>query len=167
MRKKMIGALVLAVIAAAAITQTDVLAQAPANPADTVKTRQDVMESLYPKYYRSFVQVARGESTNIAAIPETARAASADVRKIPSLFPPGTGRESGLKTRAKPEIWSQRADFEATAAKLAEETDKLGQIAARGNLDEVKAQVAVVGQACAGCHGGPVKSGGKFRFEAE
>ena len=163
MRKTMIGALVLGAIAAAAIAQTDVLAQSA--PADTVKTRQDLMESFWPKYYRSFVQVARGESTDIASIPETARQASAEVRKIPSLFPPGTGREAVPTTRAKPEIWSQRADFEATAAKLAEETDKLGQIAARGNLDEVKAQVAVIGQACAGCHGGPTKSGGKFRFE--
>jgi cytochrome c556 len=163
MRKTMIGALVLGVIAAAAIAQSDVLAQA--NPAEAVKARQDLMKSLFPNHYRAFIQVARGESTDIASLPEKARAASADVRKIPSLFPPGTGREAVPTTRAKPEIWSQRADFEATAAKLVEETDKLGQIAARGNLDEVKAQVAVVGQACAGCHGGPTKSGGKFRFE--
>lgn len=163
MRKTMIGALVLGAIAGTAITQGGVLAQA--NPAETVKARQDLMESFWTKYYRSFVQVARGESTDIASIPETARQASAEVRKIPSLFPPGTGKDAVPKTRAKPEIWSQRADFEATAAKLAEETDKLGQIAARGNLDEVKAQVAVIGQACAGCHGGPTKSGGKFRFE--
>ena len=165
MRKTMIGALVLGVMAAAAIARTDALAQA--NPADTVKARQDLMESFYPTYFIGFVKVARGESTDIASIPEKARQAAAAVRKIPSLFPPGTGREAVPKTRAKPEIWSQRADFEATAAKLAEETDKLGQIAARGNLDEVKAQVGVIGQACAGCHGGPDKSGGKFRFEEQ
>jgi len=165
MRMKMVGALVLGAIAAAAIAGTEVLAQA--SPAETVKTRQDLMESFYPKYYRGFVQVSRGQSTDIASIPEKAKEAAAEVRKIPSLFPPGTGRDAGLKTRAKPEIWSERAEFEANAAKLATETEKLGDIAKGGDIEAVKAQVAVVGQACAACHGGPTKSGGKFRFEEE
>jgi cytochrome c556 len=163
MRTRMFGALVLGVIAAAAVAQTDVLAQA--NPAEAAKARKDLMESLWPNYYRGFVQIARGESTDIASVPEKAQQAAAAVRRIPSLFPPGSGREAVPTTRAKPEIWSQRAEFEATAAKLAEETDRLGEIAKGGNLDAVKAQVAAVGQACAGCHGGPTKSGGKFRAE--
>jgi cytochrome c556 len=165
MRKKMIGALVLGVIAAAAIVHTDVLAQAPATPADAVKARQDLMKGLFPNHYRAFVQVARGESTDIASLPQKAQAASAEVRKIPSLFPPGSGKDAVPATRAKPEVWSQRAEFDAAVAKLAEETDKLGQIAARGNIDEVKTQVAAVNQACTACHGGPAKSGGKFRAE--
>ena len=39
-------------------------------------------------------------------------------------------------------------------------------LAARsGNLDAVKAQWLKVAEACGACHGGPAKSGGKFRFE--
>jgi cytochrome c556 len=167
MRKKVIGALVLGVMAAAAIA-TDVAAQAPAapaTPAEAVKARKDFMNGLWTNYYRGFVQVARGESTDLAAVSDKAQEAAAAVRRIPSLFPAGSGPDVVPGTRAKPEVWSQRAEFEAAAAKLADETAKLGDIAKGGNLDATKAQVAVVGQACAGCHGGPAKSGGKFRTE--
>jgi len=165
MQMKIVGALVLGLVTAAAIG-IPVLAQQMA-PADAVKARQDLMKGLFPNHFRAFVAIARGESTDIASLPEKTQLAVAEVRKLPALFPPGTGREAVPATRGKPEIWSERAEFEANAAKLADETAKLGDIAKGGNLDAVKAQVAAVNQACTGCHGGPPKSGGKFRFEAE
>lgn len=165
MRMRMIGALVLGVAAAALVAQSGVLAQ-PA-PADVVKARQDLMKSLFPTYYRGFVQVARGESTDIASIPQKAQQAAAEVRRFVTLFPPGTEAGKVPNARAKPEIWSQQAEFRAAADKLATETERLGEIARGGDLNAVKAQVANVTQACGGCHGGPPKSGGKFRTEAE
>jgi cytochrome c556 len=41
----------------------------------------------------------------------------------------------------------------------------LPRTARSGNLDAVKAQWLKVAEACGTCHGGPAKSGGKFRFE--
>ncbi len=167
MRKKIAAALALGISAAVLVAGSgEGLAQAQ-DPAQTVKARQDLMKSLFPNYYRGFNQVARGESTDIASIPAKARQASAAVRTMPALFPAGTGRDVVPTARAKPEIWSQRAEFEKTAATLAAETDKLGEIAQAGNLEAVKTQVAAVMKSCTGCHGGPAKSGGKFRFEAE
>ena len=49
--------------------------------------------------------------------------------------------------------------------KLVAETDAIGAAAKSGNLDAVKAQWLKVAEACGACHGGPAKSGGKFRFE--
>lgn len=157
------------VVVAMAVTVASLLGTGGAsaqNAAASVKERQDAMKSYFPNYLRGFSQVARGESTDISTIPAKASEAAADFRKIPSLFPAGTGREAAPETRAKPEVWSNRAEFEARANRLAAEADKLSEVAKGGNLDAVKAQIAAVGQACGTCHGGPARSGGDFRTEA-
>lgn len=132
--------------------------------AATVKERKEMMAKMWPSFYQSFAQVARGQSTDVAAIPAKAQDAAAAVRKVATLFPPGTSRDAVATTRAKPEVWSEKADFDAAMTKLAVETEKLGDAAKSGSVDAVKAQWTVVAQACGGCHGGPKDSGGKFRF---
>lgn len=135
------------------------------SPAQTVEQRQQTMKSLFPSYYRDIAQVVRGQSNDVAGIATKASQASEAVKKVSQLFPPGTGREAVPKTRAKPEIWTQRADFDAALTRLIAETDAIGNAAKSGNLDAVKAQWLKVAEACGACHGGPIKSGGKFRFE--
>jgi len=134
-------------------------------PAQAVKDRQEMMKTVWPSYYRDMSRVARGESTDIAAIPAKAAQASESFKKVALLFTPGSGRDAVPETRAKPEIWTQKAEFDAAIALMIKETDALGEVAKNGNLDAFKAQWAKVGEACGGCHGGPAKSGGKFRVE--
>ena len=134
-------------------------------PAQAVEQRQEIMKSLFPSYYREMAQVVRGQSSDLAAVATKAGQASEALKKAAQLFPPGTGRDAVPKSRAKPEIWTQRADFEAALTKMVAETDAMGAAAKSGNLDAVKAQWLKVAEACGGCHGGPTKSGGKFRFE--
>ena len=55
-------------------------------------------------------------------------------------------------TRALPKIWSERAQFDAGAVKLREETNKLVAAAKSGDLDQIKAAVGSVGQTCKACH---------------
>jgi cytochrome c556 len=135
------------------------------SPAQTVEQRRELMDSLWPSYYRHMAQVVRGQSNDLAGVATKAGQASEALKKAAALFPPGTGRETVQKTRAKPEIWSQRAEFEAALTKMVAETDAIGAAAKSGNLDAVKAQWLKVAEACGACHGGPTKSGGKFRFE--
>ena len=141
------------------------LAWTQSSPAQMVEQRQEVMKSLFPSYYREMAQVVRGQSNDLAAVATKAGQASEALKKAAVLFPQGTGREAVPKTRAKPEIWTQRPEFEAALTKLVTETDAIGAAAKTGNLDAVKAQWLKVAEACGTCHGGPVKSGGKFRFE--
>jgi cytochrome c556 len=130
-----------------------------------VEQRQEVMKSLWPSYYQEMARVVRGQSNDLAGVATKAGQASEALKKAAVLFPAGTGRETVQKTRAKPEIWTQRAEFEAAMTKLVAETDATGAAARSGNLDAVKAQWLKVAEACGACHGGPTKSGGKFRFE--
>jgi cytochrome c556 len=135
------------------------------SPAQMVEQRRELMDSLWPSYYRHMAQVVRGQSSDVAGVATKASEASEALKKLALLFPAGTGRETVQKTRAKPETWTQRAEFEAALTKMVAETDAIGAAARSGNLDAVKAQWLKVAEACGACHGGPTKSGGKFRFE--
>jgi cytochrome c556 len=134
-------------------------------PAQAVKDRQEIMKKLFPEYYRDVARVAQGQSTDLNVVATKSAAASAELKKAAALFPAGTGREAVPTTRAKPEVWSQRADFEKAMTALIAETDAMAAAAKSGNVEAVKAQWPKLAEACGGCHGGPPKSGGKFRFE--
>lgn len=55
-------------------------------------------------------------------------------------------------TKAKPEIWKQRAKFDAAALKMQEDVAKLNAAAKTGSLDAIKAAAGAVGQSCKACH---------------
>lgn len=137
------------------------------SPAQMVDQRQEIMKALFPQYYKDISAVVRGQSTDLANAAAKAEQASAELKKAAALFPSGTGRDAVPKSRAKPEIWTQRADFEAALTKLIADTDGVAAAAKSGNLDGVKAQWLKVAESCGGCHGGPPKAGGKFRFEEQ
>ena len=75
-----------------------------------------------------------------------------DAHKIPRWFPTGSGAESGFKTAARPEIWTDPAKFAAAAKGLQVESAKLEVVAKAGNVDAIKAQVRATGGACGTCH---------------
>ncbi len=64
-------------------------------------------------------------------------------------FVPGT--ESG-KTKAKPEIWTNKAKFDDYAKKMQTEMSQLAVAAKSGNLDSIKLAVKATGTACESCH---------------
>jgi cytochrome c556 len=72
--------------------------------------------------------------------------------QLPTWFPKGSGVESGMKTDAKAEVWTDAAGFAAAANRLQLETSKLQQLGAAGDLAGFKAQARAVGGACKNCH---------------
>lgn len=148
-----------------ATVNTALYAQSPApNAKEVAKEREDLMKGLWRGYYRDMSQAAKGEGDpKVLAVKATD--AAAQMKKFATLFPAGSGREGAPETRAKPEIWTQRADFDAAVNKLVVETTAFADAAKAGNADGMKAAWPKIAEACGGCHGGPSKSGGKFRFE--
>jgi cytochrome c556 len=63
----------------------------------------------------------------------------------------GEGTDKVGDTKALPEVWSKRADFDEKMKKMNEEVKKLPP-AARGDLAAVKAAVGDVAKACKACH---------------
>ena len=71
-------------------------------------------------------------------------------RKLVTLFPPGT--ETGGETKARPEIWTRRPEFETRASALVTEAEKLSAVAATGDKEGFAAQWRTMGDACYACH---------------
>jgi cytochrome c556 len=138
---------------------------AESTPAEIVKARQDAMKTMWPDFYKAMAQTIRSGNPDLALVAAKAAPASEHVKKASQLFPPGTGRDVVPATRAKPEVWTQRAEFEGALTTLINATNAIGEAAKSGDAEKVKADWAAVAKACGACHGGPKNSGGKFRFE--
>ena len=64
----------------------------------------------------------------------------------------GEGTDKVGETRAKPEIWSHREDFDAKMTKMIDEVAKLAQAARNGDQAALKKAVHETDNACEACH---------------
>ena len=154
-------------LAATLLLSAGQISSAQTPPAQIVKERQDAMEKNWSGYFRDVARTVRTDSPDLTLIATKTAQAVDHFKKLAQLFPPGTGRDVVPSTRAKPEIWTQRADFDAAMKAMMDANDVLGEDAKKGDVAKVKADWADFAKACGACHGGPKKAGGKFRFEEE
>lgn len=76
-----------------------------------------------------------------------------DFQRAPDRwFPAGSGPETGLKTRAKPEIWTNKDEFKKDIDAMVAEVDKLSTVVDGGDSNAIKAQLKATGKACGDCH---------------
>ena len=115
------------------------------------KARSDYMHSL-GKPAKGMREELQKASPDIAAL----KAYAADIARIapnlPAQFPAGSGPESGVKTEAKANIWSDPTGFKKDADGLASAATALNAAAQGGNIDAIKAAYGNLGQACKTCH---------------
>jgi cytochrome c556 len=62
------------------------------------------------------------------------------------------GEGTDKDTKAKPEIWTKRADFDAKMDKMVSEAGKLPAVVRAGDIAAFKKQAADTGAACKACH---------------
>ena len=118
-------------------------------PEDAIKYRKAAF-TVMAAHFGRIGAMAAGRAPFDAA----AAAANADIVASMSKLPYagfGEGTGSG-ETRAKPEIWTDRAKFDAAANKMQEEVAKLNVAAKSGNLDQIKVAFGAAGQSCKACH---------------
>lgn len=130
---------------------------------EAVERRQELMKTMGGTF-RTTLPVFRGESTDLAAAGEAAQTGHDAIAEAITLFVEGTARGEVEGSRAKPEIWTEREDFEAAANALMDAFANLAAAADTGDIDQFKAAFQPLGRACGGCHEGPREEGGKFRF---
>ncbi len=117
----------------------------------TIEAREDNFKAL-GKAMKANKAALDTASPDFDAIASTAAGMVENAQKVPTLFPAGTGPESGEKTEALATIWERPEDFQKAATKLIEATRALGAAARDKNLDATKAAFGNVGMACKGCH---------------
>jgi cytochrome c556 len=93
---------------------------------------------------------AKAKAGDIERIAVNAETIAVNAQHIPNLFPSGSLAE---KSRAKPEIWQQWAEFESDAKNLETMAEKLRDAAEAKNAEATQAIVRdFQKQTCDSCH---------------
>ena len=87
---------------------------------------------------------------NLQAVASNADAMANNAKQIPALFPEGSMTE---KSKAKPEIWQKKSEFDAAAKKMETESVKLRDTARTGNAQATNDIIKDFGRnTCGSCH---------------
>jgi len=135
-------------LAAAAISAS-AMAQAPLKPETQIRLRKAAFDLM--NYAFDSID-AMNEGKKPYDKEEAVRSAELMVQmsRLPRRFF-GEGTDKG-ETRAKPEIWAKRADFDKKMDKMIAEVDKLAAAARTGKPEELKFAANEAGDACTACH---------------
>ena len=146
-RLLLIAALVAIPLATAA-AQTQTPAPAPGlTPEQIVAARQ----SAYIMSGGSFaaMKVAADAGADVKQLAFPARSLARWARTLPTMVPAGTNLPN---SHARPEIWSDRAGFEARAAAYADAARLLAEAANSGDRAAFLTQWAATRTTCGACH---------------
>jgi len=70
-----------------------------------------------------------------------------------ALYLPGTDKGSGWeKTRAKPEMWTEKEKLGKAAMAFNKEANEMAKVAASGDAAAIGSQLGKLGGTCKGCH---------------
>ncbi len=116
--------------------------------AESIAARQKLMKEQGAAMRSISNKMKAGQVQAVASDAETLVTTA---RRIPSLFPPGSLDPD--TSRAKPEIWQKRSEFEGYAKTLETKASALAATARGGNTQATSAAVADLGRTtCTACH---------------
>lgn len=157
MRNLVLGFTAIACLTAVAAAQT------PARtPAELIRNRQAGYKQMLASFRVLFDQSKAGEPS-VEAIRTHAANVARIAPNVGGWFPPGTGPETGVPTRAKAEIWANQADFRQRSAALVVAARQVEAAARAGNVEAFRAAFPALRQTCSDCHDryrGPELAGG-------
>jgi cytochrome c556 len=138
-----------AVVATCALVATPLLA----TPANDVRTRIAGLRELGAAF-KGVNDGLRAREPQTILIQQSARQIRNAAGQMPNWFPPGSGPQPGIKTAAKPEIWTQAARFRAAQNAFIAEANRFQATANGGNVAAMRAGAKALGATCKGCHDG-------------
>ena len=139
--------LILTAAAVAAILATAALAA----PADTIRMRQANYKQIAAAM-KGINEQLRSDTPSLPAIRAGTRTIVGFAPQVLRWFPRGTGPEAGVRTRARPEIWSDHAGFRSAGARLLVAARALDAAARGGDLAAIRAAAPELAHACSNCH---------------
>ena len=130
-------------------------ATAPAMSAKAIDQAIKYRQAAYTVLYASFGPLGAMAS---GKMPYDAKAFQVRADRVafmatitPEVFPAGTAK-GGIPSKAKPEIWQDRADFDKLMKDLGDKTAALAVAAKSGSLDTIKPAFEAAAGACKACH---------------
>lgn len=122
------------------------------DPRAVISARQLGMKQI-GRSFKTINDQVRSGAPDAAIVNANARQLAGLAAKVPGWFPSGTGPGAGIKTNAKPEIWTRSANFRAEAAAFTAATRSLAAAAAKKSEPALlKPHIRRVGGACKSCH---------------
>lgn len=118
---------------------------------DPVATRIDGLKALGGAF-KKLNDTLKSGAPDKAVMAVAAKDIGVARKGIYSWFPAGSGPKPGVKTAAKPEIWTKPADFKAAQDGFAKQADVLQKAVAGGNIDIISAETKKLGGTCKTCH---------------
>ncbi|HYD11962.1 MAG TPA: cytochrome c [Allosphingosinicella sp.] len=117
--------------------------------ADVVGIRQAGMRVAEGDFM--MIRLAAEKGADIRRFERPARSLAQWAAALPGMFPAGTGPGTA-NTRARVEIWSNRADFEQKAADFRAAVTRMADAAAANNMAEGARQWDAAWRSCNACH---------------
>ena len=136
-------------LVAAALVAACFGAHAQMKPEDQVKQRRSGMAIIGHNFGSLAAMAQEKKPYNKEEAGRNADLVAALADYPHAFFVEGTDKVGD--TKAKPEIWQKKSDFDDKMKKMQAEAKKLPQ-AARGDLASLKAAVGDMGKACKACH---------------
>ncbi len=139
----------LLLVAAATLAFSTQASAQFAKSEDAIKYRKNAL-FVMQQHYARVGAMANGRVPFDARVAADNAAIAESMSRLPwAAF--GEGTDKG-DTKAKPDIWRERAKFDAAADKMQAEMGKLAAASKTGNLDAIKAAFQATGATCKACH---------------
>jgi cytochrome c556 len=129
------------------VAPASAMGETPADVPAFMKARHEKYEDL-GKNFKVVMDNNKSGSPDMAAVTAAAAKIKGYADEMGTWFPPGTAAEPG-KEGAKPNIWTDRATFDAALAKFQGEATKLAAVTDAAGL---KVQFPATGGTCKNCH---------------
>lgn len=127
------------------------MATGPLAGASAIAARQAGFK-LQGAAFKVIADQLKAPTPDIAAIRTAAGTINHTADVISTWFPPGSGPEAGVPTKAKAEIWTDNAHFLAAMAAFRAQAPRLKAAADSGNIDNIRTEFTATGRSCGGCH---------------
>lgn len=119
-----------------------------ADPQDAIVARKDTMK-VDGKIFKA-MKATVDSGADVAAYAPDASWFVEWGKQIPQMFPKGS--ESGHDTKAKPNIWTDKAGFDRFASEMVAAAERLSAAAQQNDRAAFAGAFQAVGRACSGCH---------------
>lgn len=161
MRNGLLGVMTaVALIGVAACNRGD--APAPSNDSatnegtssggtDIIRERQSNFKAM-GKASKAIGDELKAGAPSLPAIRENADRLADYAPRILTWFPAGSGPETGVRTRAKAEIWSDQEGFGRVAAGFIAAAERFSVVARSGDVVAIRTEREALGKACSNCH---------------
>lgn len=122
-----------------------------AAPADQVRARVNGFRELGAAF-KAVNDGLRSSQPQTVLIQMSARQIRSAATAQYNWFPSGSGPQPGVKTAAKPEIWTQAARFRQLQDGFAAQAAAFQRTASGGNVAAIGKAARSLGQSCKACH---------------